>query len=339
MTVVTAGRWAELSVGERHARVTEIGPIMRHLYASAVRDKTYQHTPIGREIAKYLAAKRWEGTGDGHNTGESYETVLAKLAIDHADYHGLHEFATPVGPEYLREFLDRHWGHASPNTRRHRTSVLKSLFKWATENAITPFDPSAALKRPRAKNSDRQAHTAELLWRLATDQPDHRDTCALLLLWPLGLRKNELRLTTIRDIDLARNAIRVHGKGDREKLLPIEFAAVRRELYLHVVAGRRPDEYLLYPKQSPLRPLSPSGMHRWFKRCVSRAGLPDTIEMHELRHSAADHLWRATGNIVLAQMLLRHESVGTTQAYLHPSHEDLRAGMRLLEQTWGSLQR
>ena len=59
-----------------------------------------------------------------------------------------------------------------------------------------------------------------------------------------------------------------------------------------------------------------------------QAGLPETIKMHKLRHSAADNLWRETGNIVHAQQLLRHKSVGTTEAYLHPSMDDLTAAMR-----------
>jgi site-specific recombinase XerD len=78
--------------------------------------------------------------------------------------------------------------------------------------------------------------------------------------------------------------------------------------------------------------MDPSSLHRWFKRCLERAGLPDTIEMHELRHSAADHLWRSTGNLMLAQQLLRHESVATTQAYLHPTRDDLAAALASLDQ-------
>jgi site-specific recombinase XerD len=50
--------------------------------------------------------------------------------------------------------------------------------------------------------------------------------------------------------------------------------------------------------------------------------------MHELRHSAADNLWRKTGDIMDAKQLLRHRSVGTTEAYLHPSMDDLTAAMR-----------
>ncbi len=72
-------------------------------------------------------------------------------------------------------------------------------------------------------------------------------------------------------------------------------------------------------------------MHRWFKTWLERAGLPATIKMHELRHSAADNLWRESGNLMLAQQLLRHESVATTQAYLHPTREDLAEALARMQ--------
>ncbi len=53
--------------------------------------------------------------------------------------------------------------------------------------------------------------------------------------------------------------------------------------------------------------------------------------MHELRHSAADNLWRESGNLLLAQQLLRHESVATTQGYLHPSRADLTDALARLQ--------
>jgi Phage integrase family len=58
--------------------------------------------------------------------------------------------------------------------------------------------------------------------------------------------------------------------------------------------------------------------HRWFKRCLERAGLSTDWSLHDLRHSAADALYRVTGDIVLAQQLLRHADVRTTRGYLHP---------------------
>ena len=77
--------------------------------------------------------------------------------------------------------------------------------------------------------------------------------------------------------------------------------------------------------------MDPSNVHRWFKACLANAGLANSIQMHELRHTAADDIWRKTGNIVLAQKLLRHESPATTAAYLHPTQDDLRAGLRAVQ--------
>ena len=56
--------------------------------------------------------------------------------------------------------------------------------------------------------------------------------------------------------------------------------------------------------------------------------------MHELRHTAADHLYRATNDLTAVQMLLGHESVGTTQAYLHPTTDDLDRRLAVVEAAW-----
>jgi integrase/recombinase XerC len=80
--------------------------------------------------------------------------------------------------------------------------------------------------------------------------------------------------------------------------------------------------------------MDPASLHRWFKRCLERAGLPATVKMHELRHTAADTLYRHKRDLVLAQDLLGHSSPATTRRYLHPSREDLAAAMRDLELSW-----
>ena len=67
-----------------------------------------------------------------------------------------------------------------------------------------------------------------------------------------------------------------------------------------------------------------NGVERWFKKALQRAGLS------ELRHSAADNPYRETGNVMLAQQLLRHESIATTQGSLHPVREDLAEALASL---------
>jgi integrase len=111
--------------------------------------------------------------------------------------------------------------------------------------------------------------------------------------------------------------------------MPPAFDELKSDLHLHLI-DRDSDEYLLYPRDDPTRPLDPASLHRWFKRCLERAGLPTTFKIHELRHSAADALWRASGNLMLAQQLLRHEFVAT-QGYLHPTRDDLETALAQLQ--------
>lgn len=311
--------------------VTRFGPMMR-AYEDAVKDKSYRRTPIGQEAARYIRALRWSETRP--NTVDSYEGTYARLALDHDDYEGLRDFCSPVGVEYLRAFLSRHWGESSPATKRQRTSAIRSLFAWALDEHLIEWNPAAGLKLPRARGGEeRVSYPMSVLVRLVTRQDNLRDQCALQLLCRMGLRKDELRMVRVGEIDLARNLLVVHGKGGKDAVLPLEFPSLNRDLELHV-RERHPDEYLLYPRSHRRRPMDSSSIHRWFKRCLEVAELPSTILMHELRHSAADHLWRESGNLVLAQELLRHESVATTQVYLHPSRRDLALAMHRLDEAW-----
>ena len=93
-------------------------------------------------------------------------------------------------------------------------------------------------------------------------------------------------------------------------------------------------ESVLFPKTSRLRPFSDAGVHNWFARCLERADLPH-FPMHALRHAAIDEVRRSTGNIEAARQLARHESIATTEAYLHADTADLIAEIRKVEAARG----
>ena len=101
---------------------------------------------------------------------------------------------------------------------------------------------------------------------------------------------------------------------------------------MHLV-GRHRDEYLLFPKKDPMQPMTLSAVHRWFKRALARAGLPATIKIHELRHSAADNLWRETGDFCSRSSYLRHcvcrDDTGNTCIRLREDLSDALASLRL----------
>jgi len=313
--------------------VTRFGPIVRD-YEFAVKDKSYRRTPIGQECARYLRRLRWLDRSP--LTPESYELTYSRLALDHDDFNGLADFCTPVGKEYLEAFLERHWSDAAANTKRQRTSAIRSLFAWATDEGLIPWNPAAKLELPRARNvTERNAYPPAFLHQLVSAQPTLRDQCAVQLLCRLGLRKNELRLVRVGEIDLHRDLLTVHGKGGKDALLPLGPPSLRDDLYLHIQQERRDDdEYLIYPRNHKRRPMDPASVHRWFKRCLERAGLPARVQMHEMRHSAADALRRVKGDVTMAQLLLRHESLHTTQAYLHPTSRELADALRALDEDW-----
>jgi integrase/recombinase XerC len=302
---------------------------------AAARDKSYRQFPIGQDVGRFLRAKRLERdvTPD---TVRSYEGVLRRFTLRHADMDSLEPFAHPQnGPELLHEFLDHHWGEADEATRRQRMSVLASFFEWAYRTDRVAANPIGRMQRPRRrqKGATRPRVPEPHVSRLVAAQLLLRDQAAVLLLGRLALRREDLRLLQLADIDLARDELYLrHAKGGKEHVLPIAFREVREILYLHLQErGGGPAEYLLYPKTHRLRPLSRAGIAHWFTRCVEAAGLAG-YTMHQLRHAAIDNVRRGTGDVELARVLARHENVAVTQDYLHTDEVvDLRDAIERME--------
>jgi integrase len=316
-------------------------------YAAAVRivreeapikDKSYRKYPIGQEWGRFLRAKRMAGCRP--NTLLSYETVGRLFTLRHADFQTLDPFAEKeIGPELVLDFLDHYWGESDKDTLDQRIAVMRSFFEWAYRVDRISGDPMAKIeKRRRKRQGPRRDRIPEgPLARLISAQKSLRDQCGLLLLARLALRREDLRLLRVGEIDLTRDELYLrHAKGGEEHVLPVAFKDVRETLYLHFQAERRePLEYLLYPKTQKTRPLSRTGIDGWFRRCCDLAGVGG-YTMHQLRHAAADDLYRGTGDKGAAQSLLRHKSPGTTEAYLHPMLEDLRRSIVNFDRTKGS---
>ena len=322
-------------LGARHKEVSPYAPEtllsraalafcaeVRQARRSLVKDKAYRATPIGGEIGHFLRSLRWASASE--NTLLSYESTLAKLAYDFADRE-----LVDLTLEDLRDFLDEHWGESAAATRRQRLAVVKSFYRFCVEERGVESSPIEKIKPPKRTDVSREAYSVDIIEQLREGQPTLRDQIAIQLLGRLGLRKNELRLVQVGDFDLIHGNVKVHAKGGHIHSVPLAYPTLTNDVEVHIV-GRAAKEYLLHPKLNITQPMTSVGVHLWFKRALAKAGLPETIKMHELRHSAADNLWRETGNIVHAKQLLRHRSVGTTEAYLHPSMDDLTAAMRTM---------
>jgi integrase len=207
------------------------------------------------------------------------------------------------------------------------------------------------IDRPRRKRAERHSHSPAKIKALLAAQPSLRDRIALSLMALLGLRKNEVRLLRWKDVDLERGELRVRGKGRLVADVPIVFEELRSALAaLALETNAQPSEYVLHPirwgnarsnpnlrgvvREHRDRPMQPSTMHRWFKRCLAQAGMAD-FPMHELRHFAGDEFRRAGNDLELTRVFMRHASISTTsEFYMHPDREELVAGLKRAEERW-----
>lgn len=155
-----------------------------------------------------------------------------------------------------------------------------------------------------------------------------RDRLAVLCSLYLGVRVAELTALEVPDVDLEARLARVrHGKGDRDRAIPIPRALVEP---LRAWIGSRTSGYLL-PSPRGGR-LSTRAVQLLFKRLAVRAGIPDALKPrkvtpHKARHRYAQQLLQKGATIIEVRDLLGHSSVATTQIYLFADAEGLRAAV------------
>lgn len=289
-----------------------------------VKDKTYQLYPLGMEVARFLRAKRVEGASV--NTRDSYETTLRLFTLDHRDLETLERFCEPDGKDLVVAFLDERWGDSQPATLDQRTKAVNSFFAWAEDTGRTSKLIRIKRKWVGERRQIRAAHAMETIRAIAAAQPTLRDQIFVLLMGRLGLRKMEAGNLRVGDVDLAADVIRLRvTKGGMPAVIPIADRELRDLLYLWMQEKpRNPNVYIFHPAGHPERRPNQSTVHRRFAKCLERAGVAH-FPMHEMRHSAADHIARKTRSDLAASELLRHSDPSVTRRYLHPTGDDLRA--------------
>lgn len=156
-----------------------------------------------------------------------------------------------------------------------------------------------------------------------------RDRALLEVLYATGCRASEVCTLRVRDLSLPEKHLRCHGKGDKQRMVPIGGRAIAAiELYLQqargILATRGPslcDELFL---SRGGRPLDRVQLWRLVKRYAQRAGISAEISPHSLRHSFATHLLAGGADLRHVQEMLGHASIQTTQIYTHVEHSRLQ---------------
>ncbi len=231
----------------------------------------------------------------------------------------------------------------APSSLRRRAAALKGFYKFAYGEGLIGVDVAAHLDLPRPSRLLPETLTVEeterLLEAAGGDEvaiPDAvralRDRAVLELLYAAGLRISEAIGLDREDLSMDGAFVRVIGKGDKERLVPVGEVAL--DWMTRWIEGPR-STLLAMAHVAPVRGgplflgdrggrLARQQVWAAVKRAASRAGLAERISPHTLRHSFATHLLEGGADLRIVQELLGHASISTTQLYTHLTGERIR---------------
>ncbi|HEU4413562.1 MAG TPA: tyrosine recombinase XerC [Candidatus Angelobacter sp.] len=276
---------------------------------------------IERGCRKFLEALRGERNASVH-TLRAYRNELERFA----EYMGPDLRWKDIDHVALRGFLSHlHGCGLSKVSVARALASLRSLYKWLGREGMVQQNPAKLVSAPRLpKKLPRVPTMEELNGLLNNDMPDRaafpeRDRAIFELLYGCGLRNSELVGIELGDIEEANGVILVHGKGKKQRYVPLEGAAAEalqayREARKKILAEtRKPTRRLFINRRGG--PLTSRSVGRIVKQIAVARGLPPDIHPHTLRHAFGTHMLAEGADLRAIQELLGHERLATTQKY------------------------
>ena len=240
---------------------------------------------------------------------------------------------TSVGTEHVEAFVaSLHDLGISPRSQARIISGLRSFYKYLRLEGLIDVDPTALIDAPRIG-----AHLPEVL---SIEEIDNMESCIDLgkaegqrnlaiieTLYSCGLRVSELCNLQMSKVSLTDKVVMVEGKGNKQRMVPMSDSAVQQiMLYLedrNHIDVKPGEEDILFLNRRGKR-LTRVMVFYIIKQLAELAGITRPISPHALRHSFATHLLEGGANLRAIQMMLGHESIATTQIYLHTDTSSLR---------------
>jgi integrase/recombinase XerC len=239
-----------------------------------------------------------------------------------------------IDSQVIRTYLGSLYGRFRRSTIARKLSAVRSFFLFLERKGLTKWNPAADIATPKLEKYMPTYLLVDEVFRLL-ERPERekplglRDLAILEVLYSCGFRVSELEALTISSIDFDERLVRVIGKGDKERIVPIgrqALQAVRN--YLEATQYlRRSNVYI--SRGEPLfinfrgGTLSGRSIGRIIKKYAIESGLTADVSPHSMRHTFATHLLDGGADLRAVQELLGHESLSTTQKYTHVSLDRL----------------
>jgi integrase/recombinase XerD len=294
------------------------------------KNKTVSIKERDKLLKKYYQYLRLEKSLSA-NTLDAYMRDLSKL-VDFLDAKGVE--LTEMKPDDLEEFLAGLYDIGiTPRSMARILSGVRSFFGYLIYSDVIEADPCELVEGPKIGMKLPEVLTVDEIDRIiaAVDMSKNegqRNRAMLETLYSCGLRVSELINLKISDLYFKEEFIRVTGKGDKQRLVPISPRAIREiELYMaERNEGRiKPgfEDYLFLARWG--NSISRIQVFQLIKSLAEAAGVKKNISPHTFRHSFATHLLEGGANLIAIQNMLGHESITTTEIYTHMDSNRLRS--------------
>ncbi|MBQ8651954.1 MAG: site-specific tyrosine recombinase XerD [Alistipes sp.] len=285
--------------------------------------------------------KKWVEMARRYRTYIKVEKRLSENSVE-AYMRDLEQFAHfvlvkwDVPPRKVeREMVERYleWLYdegREKSSQARMLSGIRSFFNYLLLNDEIQSSPAEDISAPKAGRTLPDVLTTDEIDRLISSievdtVKGRRDRAIVEVLYSCGLRVSELITLRVSDLFFGEGYIRVIGKGDKQRLVPIsDLARERISLYLDERKAAKSNEEVLFLNNRG-KQLTRVMIFTILRRAALRAGIDKKISPHTLRHSFATHLLEGGAGIRQVQELLGHESILTTEIYTHLEAEHLRS--------------
>ncbi len=259
------------------------------------------------------------------NTKKSYENDLDQFIefIDESDLKILEQIDKTVIRNYLK-YLD-----LMKNDERsiaHKLTVLRQFYKYLKIEKITKENPIDGIAQPKLKKVLPKVLTHEEVDKLLSfplkTKYDFRNKTMLELMYASGLRISELIHLKVHDVNLEMATVKVFGKGNKERIIPIgDYALAALSIYLvdyrsQLLKRELNDDLFLSSRGSSM---TRQAFFKIVRQIATEQGIKKELSPHTLRHSFATHLVENGADLRSVQELLGHTDISTTQIYTHLS--------------------
>jgi integrase/recombinase XerD len=273
----------------------------------------------------------WLEDGLARNTLESYRRDLRQFASWLRDTHS-RQLLDAGHADLLGYLAARFQTKARSSSTARALSSLKRFYQFALRQGRVQADPTLDIDAPKRPRNLPKSLTEQDVERLLAAPPltaplGLRDRAMLEVLYASGLRVSELVMLRVAQLSQDMGVVRILGKGNKERLVPVGEVAldwVRRyvaEARLELLNGRQCNALFVTARAEPM---TRQAFWHLIKRYAVRAGIGTAVSPHTLRHAFATHLLNHGADLRVVQLLLGHADISTTQIYTHVARERLK---------------